>query len=241
MAHGAPDWFGTNTQGLVHRVADLAEMAVRLGSWDTNDRRGNVLYQDSFENGLAGWALGVLIGVADVFPVAAPVHGGALAITIKTDAVAGAATAFGRCIGLPIITKMGLEIAFCMPTDVQDVGLYLTVHTVARTWYFITHWRQDLGQLRVLNDVGAQQTVASPGVCYVAAPTFYVLKMVVDPVAGRYTRLLFNADEYDASAITPWNVAPVLAPVCQIGLTAASNVAVSKEVIFDDFILTMNE
>ena len=67
MAHGAPDWFGTTPQGMVHRVADLAELAARLGSPDVFDRRGNVLFMDSFENGQNNWSHGALVGVSNYF------------------------------------------------------------------------------------------------------------------------------------------------------------------------------
>jgi hypothetical protein len=241
MAHGAPDWFGRTPQGLVHRVADEAELAVRLGAFDLFDRRGNVLFQDSFENGLEGWVINLSGGVADIYPVMTPVRTGALAVGIYTDALADAASGVRREFGLPLISRMGSEIAFMLDDNTMDVLLWLQVVTSTWWWSYAARWRQNLGVLSVYNDAGAWQTVATPGMLNEATPTWYVIKLVCDPVNGRYTRLILNAVEYDISTIIPWNFASVQPPFCRCWIQASSSIAASREIVIDDFILTMNE
>ena len=55
MARGGPDYGASSARYTIFPVTDLGELAVRLGSPVAYDRQGNVIYTESFENGLAGW------------------------------------------------------------------------------------------------------------------------------------------------------------------------------------------
>jgi len=54
MTHGAPDYSNIQKTGLIYRLDDMAELAARLGSVVTYDRRGDVLWVETFEHGLSG-------------------------------------------------------------------------------------------------------------------------------------------------------------------------------------------
>ena len=241
MAHGAPDWFGTTPQGMVHRVADLAELAARLGSPDVFDRRGNVLFMDSFENGQNNWSHGALVGVAAVYPVAYPVRTGALAVAIATDAAAGAFTHILSHFALPFISRMGAEVAFVLPANARDMFISLTVDTPGGRWAYTAMWDQPAGQLSVLNAAGAFQVIATIGALYIVDPTWHAIKLVVDPVSGMYVCVLLDGATYAIPAIAAFPTPGVFADRCTVNLSAASDVAGSREFVFDDFILTVNE
>ena len=49
MAHGTPDFGITAGARTTHQLDDLGEHAVRLGSIDAYDRRGDVYFFDDFE------------------------------------------------------------------------------------------------------------------------------------------------------------------------------------------------
>ena len=241
MAHGAPDWFGAHPQGLVHRISDMAELAARLGSPDVFDRRGNVMFMCSFENGASGWTFLPSGGVAAGYPSANTVRGGALCLNVFTDALAGAGSIWYRFIPLPMISRFGVEIAFGLPTDVRDVLLSIWVFTGTVWSTYTTRWRQSTGVLSVLNAAGAWETVASPGPLRTSNTAGYVLKMVADPMNLRYVRIVFNAQSYDASTIAPQSVASATPPVCAITFGGVSDIAGSVLIPFDDIIFTVNE
>jgi len=52
MAHGTPDWGVTASKKTIYSLHDMGELAVRLGSIVSFDRRGDVIFSDSFQNGL---------------------------------------------------------------------------------------------------------------------------------------------------------------------------------------------
>ena len=55
MVHGAPDNFEVQPKDITFRLDDMAELAVRLGSPDLFHKLGDVIFIDSFENGLGKW------------------------------------------------------------------------------------------------------------------------------------------------------------------------------------------
>jgi len=55
MPHGAPDWSNVVKYEKVHRLDDMAELVARLGSLVIYDRRGDLVWCDSFEYGLQAW------------------------------------------------------------------------------------------------------------------------------------------------------------------------------------------
>ena len=55
MAHGTPDWGVTAGAVTTYQVTDLGELAVRLGSPISHDRRGDVIWWDDFECTLNKW------------------------------------------------------------------------------------------------------------------------------------------------------------------------------------------
>lgn len=241
MAHGAPDFYGTSPQGLVHRVADLAELAARLGSPVTFDRRGNVLFMDSFDNGGAGWNFIPSGGVAAGYPLADPVHFGGLSIGIYTDAVAGAASSWYKFVPLPLISNFGLEIAFGLPFDTRDIKLSFVVWTGAKQYLYDARWQQPGGNLYVRNSTFAWQLIATPGPLYTDGTTWYIMKLVANPLTGYYTRLIFNAVSYDISTIAAYSTPDATAPTCEITFNASGNLAASRLFPFDDLIFTLNE
>jgi hypothetical protein len=226
---------------MVHRVADLAELAARLGSTNVFDRRGNVLLMDSFESGLGGWIAVPSGGAAAIYPVAAPVCTGALAVAIYTEAVAGALSNIHRWLNLPFVSRMGVEIAFSVPVNARDLRLYFMILTPTRTWYYMTRWRQTTGELSVFVHPGVYQVIATPGALYTAESAWYRLKLVTDPVHQVYQRVLFNAVEYNVSGLPATWMLAVNPLAVGVAVDACSAVAASVEFFIDDFILTINE
>ncbi|GAI56753.1 unnamed protein product, partial [marine sediment metagenome] len=55
MAHGQPDFGMYQIAKTIYRLADMGELAVRLGSIVTHDRRGDVIWMDNFDSGIAKW------------------------------------------------------------------------------------------------------------------------------------------------------------------------------------------
>ena len=55
MAGETPDYGRLSAQATVFPVTDLGELAARLGSIVSHDRRGDVIWLDGFEDGLDKW------------------------------------------------------------------------------------------------------------------------------------------------------------------------------------------
>jgi hypothetical protein len=241
MAHGTTDWHGSTPQEQVYRSVDMAELAARLGSPDVSDRRGNVVFMDSFANGPAGWDFSGSGGVAAGYPVADPVYHGALALGLQTDAVNFAGSEWDRSVALPIFSKFGVETTFAFPINTQYVGLGLSIYTGAVWYSYAVRWYQNTGQLGVFNSGPGFTILASPGPLTNTGRTWYTLKLVIDPTTGYYERVLFNTTMYDCHTIQPPQT-PDLTPLSgAIFLRAAPVGAVSRLILFDSVVFTVNE
>ena len=55
MTHGVQDFGASSGQNSTYGLTDLGELAVRLGSPVSFDRRGDVVMMETFEDGLDAW------------------------------------------------------------------------------------------------------------------------------------------------------------------------------------------
>jgi hypothetical protein len=54
MAHGAPDFYNSQAKGNTYTLSDMAELAARLGAAHNFDRLGDLIYGNTFSNGING-------------------------------------------------------------------------------------------------------------------------------------------------------------------------------------------
>lgn len=241
MSHGAPDYFGTNSQSFMHRVADLAELAARLGSSVTFDRRGNVLYVDSFDSGLSGWEETHTAGTGWVGPIAEPTHFGGVAIGAEYTPVADAYGLIYRYVALPSMTRYGFEVAFQPALNNRYLEQLFYHYDGVRVHFYGFRWYQQTGELKVMNAAGAWQTVTTIAPLIFFGYPWYIVKLVVDLDTGKYVRGMLNAITYDLSAYSALAVASDTTPVLYLSLKTVNDVADSTMAAWDDVIVTMGE
>lgn len=88
MGHTAPDWSWMGKVSTIYSLQDQAELAARIGSIVTFDRRGNVILLDSFEDGFIRCSEGQNAGgVRPVLTVTAAKFGSYAAFLDGGDAV----------------------------------------------------------------------------------------------------------------------------------------------------------
>jgi len=241
MAHGTMDYFGTNAQSFMHRVADLAELAVRLGSSDVFDRRGNVLLMDSFDSGMAGWTEAHTSGTGWVAPIIQPTHLGRLAIGCEYSSVVGATGEIARYVAMPQISNYGFEAAFQPAANNRYFEQLFDVYDGTRVYYYGFRWYQQTGELKVLNSLYAWETITTISPLVFSGYPWFVVKLVVDMDTHHYVRAMVNATTYDISAYAPYSATADMSAIIYLSLRTANDVADTTMAAFDDIIVTMNE
>lgn len=248
------DMHAARRRGRVWSVADLGELAARLGSPVTFDRRGDVVWHDDFEAGVHKWSwAGFGPGYGrGVMPCAHRSRNGRRSARLNSGREAGYETQQVEHVShLPAITplpRLGFEASFAYDAGVAYAGLYLQVYLGGGSAPFYRYRvRYDIpnSRLEYWTAAGEWDTLLED-VYGLRAPDFNTCKLVVDgqPSVGlaSYTRILFNEHEILMDAYEPEAGTAASSASCwQAGLVMEGKPGLSASAWFDDVILTHNE
>lgn len=239
MARGHSDWGKIRKTGAVSSVADLGELAVRLGSINSFDRRGDVYWMDSFEDGIAGWAVvSAPAGGTGAQSTEFSRHKGNSLKATTPDSVGGTlgiqhyeALAFAGKSGWEIAVMSMGELAYLeLIVDVLDAGrnrrAYVRLDIVGKEWEY-----EDVD--------GNFQSIATDVVFSEVETLFNLIKLVVDVTEFEYVRLLFNGDEWPLDGIAMRDIGATTGVYTRFQPRLVANEEI--ECFFDTAIITLNE
>lgn len=199
MPHGTPDWGQIPDVAGYTLTEDLAELAARLGSICTFDRRGSIFFLDDFASGVGKWELtGPDNGEAfDGFSGYA--QSGGYCGRITTGAVDGNLAHIARWFPFPQLVKVGFEISFTLDAYISEfrVGFYGPTDTKymhAAIFYYVP-----TDTLYYNNYKGTMIPLASGLNLLKADYCFHTVKLVIDLTTNKYVRCILNNIEYDLS------------------------------------------
>jgi len=221
---------------------DTGELAARLGSPVTFDRRGNVIWYDDFEGDTLLWEVtGESVGSSAVLDNSWAVKGSQCAKITVGAALPRTETMF-RTIPIPQFGKIGYEIALTFDPDIKYISLiysyydgtdvynpYIRIdNTNDKLQYFdIDTGYTDFDDLPTLKD---------------DTKLFNYFKIVADLATGKYIRLIINENVWDMSAYS-FDVTGSLgtAPHLYFGVGLISDTAAVYFLRADNVIITQNE
>ena len=219
----------------------LAEAAVRNGSIVSFDRRGEVIFQDSFENSLAGWYL-VTVAGANVTLSTTYCLSGALSAKMVTPAAINGIG--GMQHGIPVTTpkKIGIEIASYLADaiNLKDFYFGLTYQDGANACSGYLKYDHVNGKLQYMNSAGAWVDIATSAFTVISA-YFRRFKLVIDYEKNEYVRAIVNGKEYDLSNIAIPQSVSVGEKRIVVSIYMATANAAGSTLYFDDVIITQNE
>lgn len=242
MAHGQPDFGLYAVKKTVHGLADNAELAARLGSIVTFDRRGDVLWLDGFESPVVKWIVTTdgAGGGAEVSPDAA--RNGGFSCKLTTDILTDDWVSLSHYLPYPVVSKIGIEVSFTMTTNLKSLlvaeWLYdgSDFHSAQVMYFSIDN------KLQYLDNRGFFQDLVTDLDLYTAQTTFHTIKLVIDLETHKYVRVIFNETEYDMSALSYAHTPdPATIPNWRQQITITTGVDAAQSVYVDDVILTQNE
>lgn len=212
MPHGTPDWGLVGPKATTYGLDDLGEHAVRLGSPVLWDRRGDVLVETDFRNGLGEITI-QNVGIGGVVALCTG-HSrtGAYSVQFIGDGENLCDQSAAVELPFPVLSKVGVEFSFCF----QDW---------AAIWEVFIYWadRARAYQARVrvrpavlLRDVAWYDGVYHPfgtGVALNQGDTpKHTMKLVVDLLNHEYVRFIIDdlpysllgnyADDIGGSAVS---------------------------------------
>jgi hypothetical protein len=241
MAHGTPDWGLTTGAVTTYHWADLDELAARLGSVVSFDRRGEAAWYDDFEHGLGRWTsnLGGTGAAADLS--LAYKRQGAVSAHLRAGYTSPYLSQISARVRLPNLSRCGLEASFAIVDVTGYITLALVVFTGSRVVWGSLRWGINTKTHEYLDESGVWQTLALNQTAWVGAYGWHTMKLVIDPVNEQYLRFIIDQTTYPAPDHTPYasvdtspgQIAPSIA---NTGLAPAV-----RDIYVDNVILTQNE
>ena len=241
MAHGTPDWGVTAGAVTTYQLTDLAELAVRLGSIDTFDRRGDVIWLDSFADGLNKWgSLASGTGAAVGLSVARARNGQFCALlTAGSDASRSAE--IGRLIALPVLSRLGCEVSFSLGSAIDLLDLVVDVFDGTNQVEYYVWWDADAETLNYL-DVNGDAVILATGVDpWRSATLFHTWKVVVEASAREWVRVILDDRQYSLAGVAGYVIGPGSDRYLRLTVRLWGHAGENDTVYVDDPIITQNE
>lgn len=194
-----PDWSKYLPGSERHSLEDLSELAVRLGSPVTYDRRGEVIWFDDCRYGLAPWRVGEVGDDAEVSVVVDQTDASPYAIKLTGGSSEGNTVAIYKDYTKEVLNRVGVEFSF-IALSIFDL-IYLNI--LAKDGE-LTQWGQvrltySTGTWAYIDNNSKYQDIASPGIVVGSWEFYHRIKLVIDLPENKYVRFQYDNNEYDLS------------------------------------------
>ena len=240
MPHGQPDFGLYAAKEVVAGLADLGELAARLNSIVTFDRRGDVVDLDDFEGGVLRWTTYSFSGNGYVRLDSTSPKSGSQGVKLHTYDILEDYASLYRSINILASKRIGHEISFStLSTDCNYRSEIDYCDGVSR-YYGRVKVDPVLKKLYIYVPDLDWVEIGDTGTLISKALFFITVKLVIDFTTAKYARLIFGPTEYDISAYS-LRSAVVTGPQLIINCALYNRASVGGDVWLDDFILTQNE
>ena len=228
-------------RGPVYSVTDLGELAARLGSIVTFDRRGDVVWLDDFESGVGKW-LPVTSGVgAGVVVSNSYARNGLYSCELTAGTTMAQVATIQRVLPYPVLSRMGFECSFAFDSNLAEI--YLTFDMFDGASQHIAEVRYDYvnKKLQYRDSDNNWQDIATSLDLRQSYYPFWVWKLVVDFANEEYVRLVLNETEHKLDGIAYRKTAAGTIASLRPSITNRGAAAANAVVYVDDVIITQNE
>jgi len=241
MAHGIKPYGRTAEMNTVYGLQDLGELAARLKSIDTFDRRGNVIWMSDMEDGMSPLerygnpAAAVSVWSQD------QARSGSFSIRCTTAAVAGSYAGIRKYLPYSVVGQLSLEISFTVPDVNAYHYFFFSLSAQGRDVTPQLQYIRQTQNFQLMDELFAWHDFAAPLVLREQVNMFHTVKLVCDFVEGRYMRIIVDGTEYNVSQFLCPNVPGGVQPFLMFNARYHTNVNVALTTYYDDVILKQNE
>jgi len=241
MVHTLPDYTTRYKMVKIFGQIDNNELACRLGSSSTEDRRGNIVWSDDFESTTKKWALGASGTGSTMDLVDTVAHRGNGSVKCVTGNNTSDLNFMLKRFTLPSEHKVGTEIY----VDIIDKAIKLTnvVQGYSAPYYFGATVEFDVAAdtIKVTDENDVQHTLDGTIPYNENEPMWVMYKLVIDWATKKYVRLILGNDTYDLSEYGLKQSPTTKKDMLQVWYFINPTLDANKTMYFDDFILTQNE
>ncbi|KKM85339.1 hypothetical protein LCGC14_1290060 [marine sediment metagenome] len=238
---GTPDYGQYAPATTIARLADLGELAVRLGSIVSFDRRGEVVWMDDFEDGIIKWKTSAAGAGAAVTSDTVKSRNGAKSAKLVAGSDGGKQATLYHYQPFPVSSRYGVEFSFAFETSPKHIGLRLDLYDGANHYFGDIVYRPPLTRLDYEDSNADYQALTTTLDLLSDSIMFHTLKLVADWSTKKYVRLLLDNNSYDLSGIDLYSAADaVTLPQVRVRVLLAGTSG-NPVLYVDDVIITQNE
>lgn len=200
MSRGQKDYGQYAVKEVTASLSDMGEVAARLGSIVTFDKRGDVIDFDNFEEPLLKWDTYATGSATWPYLYSEDAKSGSQSILLNSGAIAGDYVRIRKGYSVLASKKLGIEISF--GCDYGNDYLYLRLTYFDDTNGYITEVKLDLknNKAYILDEDDNYTEIGVIDVRTKRDFLYYSMKLVVDFDTLKYIRFLFANTEFDLSA-----------------------------------------
>jgi hypothetical protein len=248
MSRGLPDYQASNA-AYGQQLTDVGELAARVGSIDTYERKGQVFYITDFSDLLKGWQK-ANFDLSEIWPVTNRVMWGSVAARIFCDHNSDQIPHLSKRFPLIDLSKIGMESPWQLDWDGAAnpaslmYGLAYFNGTTVYTFY--VRYQPPYGDLMIYvpdPSIGNwYQVTHTFGKTYLGGDSVYYnyIKLVVDLDTLEYDHLILNTSYFNLKGFAAYPSANNTAEHIEI-MPGALAGPTDNYVYYGGVILTMNE
>lgn len=241
MPHGTPDWGLVGPISIMYGLDDLAEHAARLRAVPSWDRKGHVVFSDSFREGTGAW----YSQVSSADGVLCPFTERALSPPFCVKMVNGSGGAtyarLAHYLGYAYRGRCGLEFNVAYGPDIEYIkcGLFSALPTGRQLFY--VRYIPATGDLAHGWDGGVWTPFANTAILAGNVWEWRNVKLVADFSTGFFDKLVLLGTVYDMSAIPCVTLAAFVPYNWEVFIENESTTADQYDLFLDDVIVTIDE
>lgn len=241
MVHTLPDYSSKLRADTIFGVADMGELAARLGSVDAFDRRGNIIWIDDFEAATIGWEVQYTGGAGNTNLSTNRWLHGSQSLYIEPDTDDDDRVMIIRNLAYPVVGKLGLEATMTCVDEVDFLAIYMRLYDGTNYHDSGFGYWNTTEQLTYINSIGGNTTFANNIKTNDDDRLFLHFKYVYDFVNDKYVRGLFNGVEYNMSSYSGPLSADATHPYLRLYVVCDCDGTGTAYSYVDNVILTQNE
>lgn len=223
------------------QVGDLGELAVRLGSPVSYDRRGAVYWFDEFESGLSPWLIQLGGTGSSVVIVNAPTFSGDMSCQITGGSDGAERGGIVKRLAPALLTTYGLEFTFSVKSDVERVFISFQYNDATKRYVGAFQANVVDAKISYLDDTYAWADLQAFVIADDDEHLFYTFKLVVDMVSKKYVRVMINQTEIDISDKALYSTADVTVPRIEIAIYVVNDTGDNGICFVDNAVVTVGD
>lgn len=241
MPRGAPDYSNVSAGETLHRLDDLAELAVRLHAVRSIDRAGEVVLAEDFRYGVSALETDTA-GLGEAVSVS-PLYSRFGQFTIKLEHLANANSWSSIAAHATAVEseKIGLEFQFVAMTSDPRVLGYVTLYTGSYYYLWGLAWDATEDKVYIGGDSVGWTEIASGHDIFQGIPRYHNVKFVVDVDDLNYERVIIDGEVIPVIEKAAYSEENSASPHLIGAIYNGKGPTVANEIYIDYLIITRNE